>query len=46
MTLKVTRPGGLPISSSESVSQFVAQVFPSAVNSISRVRMLSESEVS
>lgn len=45
MTLKVTRPGGLPISSSESVSQFVAQVFPSAANSISRVRMLSESEV-
>eukprot|EP00250_Pteridium_aquilinum_P004271 c14494_g1_i1 orf=359-2722(+) len=45
MTLKVTRPGGLPIASSEAVSQFVAQVFPAAANSISKIRMLSESEI-
>lgn len=45
MTLKVTRPGGSPIATSEAVSQFVAQVLPSAANSVNRVRVLSESEV-
>lgn len=45
ITLKVTRPGGLPIASAQAVTQFVAQVFPSAANSIGRINMLSESEV-
>lgn len=45
MTLKVTRPGGSPITSAEAVSQFVSQALPSAANSVGKIRMLSDSLV-
>ena len=46
MTLKITRPGAQPITGTEAVTQFISRVFPSAVSSIGKIRMLNEIGVS
>lgn len=44
MTLKITCPGGLPMTSPAAVSRSLSQIYTVAANSLGRVCMLHESE--